>query len=331
MSPLELRYRRLLRLLPEPARSRWADDMTDTFLSACTDDDPEFAEFGSPSLADRWDVVRLAVRLRLGGPGSAPRAAVAGRVLQLVALVGLFASATGALTGLLVTAWWRGILPGPAPELPGPMSDGWPDALAAVLSLLTVVLFVCLALGAHPAGRLLAGGVLVGALVLAATSPAPALPGLPVLVPLVAAVLAEPARHAHPARWLAAVPLVGLLTTGGPWLLVATGAWTPTRAPTAAYLWVDPPAWHALALIAVGGWLLARRRTATAALVAVAVLGAAALAPLVDRLTWTGTSAGYLAGTAAAAAVLLAVVLATAAAGARGVRALPAGQRAASG
>ena len=49
---LEVRYRRLLRLLPEPARSRWAEDMVATYLAASTAEDPEYAEFGSPTLAD---------------------------------------------------------------------------------------------------------------------------------------------------------------------------------------------------------------------------------------------------------------------------------------
>lgn len=36
MSPLEQRDRRLLTWLPEPARSRWADDMTETYLRSST-------------------------------------------------------------------------------------------------------------------------------------------------------------------------------------------------------------------------------------------------------------------------------------------------------
>src|SRR3954447_1169729 len=96
MSPLEQRYRRLLQWLPEPARSRWADDMTETYLSVTTAGDPEYAEFGSPTVADRLDVARLALALRLGAPGASVRAVAAGRTVRLVAV-----ACTGALGSMV--------------------------------------------------------------------------------------------------------------------------------------------------------------------------------------------------------------------------------------
>ena len=125
MSPLERRYRQLLAWLPEPARSRWSDEMTETYLEAATADDPEYAEFGSPSLADRWDVARLAVGLHLGAPGSSVRAIAAGRAVRLVAVVGAAWLAGQALVALALTAWTHDRLPFlTAPDLPGQLSWG---------------------------------------------------------------------------------------------------------------------------------------------------------------------------------------------------------------
>jgi hypothetical protein len=156
MSPLEQRYRALLAWLPEPARSRWADDMTETFLAVATADDPEYAEFGSPSLRDRVDVARLVLRLRLGARGASVRAVATGRAVRLVALAGTVALASSALVGLVAAAWVHGSLPFVAAPDVGPGSpSGPPEAMVACVDLLTVVLAVCVVrgLGRHDRWR----------------------------------------------------------------------------------------------------------------------------------------------------------------------------------
>jgi hypothetical protein len=199
MSPLEQRYRRLLQWLPEPARSRWADDMTETYLSVATADDPEYAEFGSPSVADRLDVARLALALHLGAPGASARAVAAGRTARLVAAAGTVALASGALAGLVSTAWAHGAVPFvEAPDLDGVLLWGPLEAVGVVVGVLTVALAVCVLRGA--AGTpLLALPVLVGQVLPAVTHPVTPLDLLPLVttaVPLVAAAVAAVALTA---------------------------------------------------------------------------------------------------------------------------------------
>ncbi|WP_222194669.1 hypothetical protein [Modestobacter italicus] len=321
MSPLEQRYRRLLTWLPEPARSRWADDMTETWLEATTADDPEYAEFGSPSLADRLDVARLALRLRLGAPGASVRAVATGRTVRLVAVAGTVALASMALMGLVTTAWLHGVLPlVDAPDL-GPVRWGPWDAVGAVSSGLTVALGVC-ALRGLAATRPLALAVLVALLVEVAMGVGG--PGLlmslptqlTVAVPLVAAVLAPtgpPVRRPWWPVWL------GLLVVA-PW---AVGALLltlfPADPPGGLLPLSDPFVQLGIALVATAGVLLVRRRPERgAAELATAVLGVALLPALVSRLPYD-TPAGY---TPTVLAATLGVLLSAAATGAVGMRAL---------
>lgn len=107
MTPLERRYRRVLRLLPADYRAVWEEDMVDTFLLSRQPeqpedvDDPDFEEeFGRPDRTEVASVVRLAMRLRLGGIGAPTRSFARGEVVRRVALAGLLVHAVAAVVGV---------------------------------------------------------------------------------------------------------------------------------------------------------------------------------------------------------------------------------------
>jgi hypothetical protein len=116
MTPLEQRYRTLLRRLPASYRRRWEDDMVATYLAATVPADPEDAEYveqcGRPSRAERASITRLAVRLRLGGVGDPPHARTWGDAVRRVALAGLLANALIAMSGVWRNLWLIEWLPG---------------------------------------------------------------------------------------------------------------------------------------------------------------------------------------------------------------------------
>jgi hypothetical protein len=74
---LERRYRQVLRLLPGWYREQWEQDMVAAFLDSWLTGDPEadayISEAAGPGWAEVASVVRLAVRLHLGGEGTARR------------------------------------------------------------------------------------------------------------------------------------------------------------------------------------------------------------------------------------------------------------------
>jgi len=323
MSPLEERYRRLLTWLPEPARSRWADDMTDTWLEATTADDPEFAEFGSPSAADRLDVARLALRLRLGAPGASVRAVATGRTVRLVALAGTAALASLALVGLVSTAWLHGVLPAvDAPDVGGVVLWGPREVLSTLVTALTVALWVCVARGA-PATRPLALAVLAGQVAEAVPQlggPGSLLPRLTLAVPVVAAALVPAGPPLRRPEW----PVVLGLVVLGPWAVGLSALAVLPEEPAGWLLaLLDPFVQFGIATTVAGAVLLARRAAARGSgELAVAVLAAALLPALAGRLP-SGTPTGY-APTVLVVAVVVAVTAAvTGAVGLRSVRALP--------
>ena len=319
MSPLEQRYRRLLAWLPEPARSRWADEMTGTFLEATTAGDPEYAEFGSPSLADRLDVARLALRLRLGAPGSSVRAVAAGRTVRLVAVVGAGSLAVQALVALALTAWTYDVLPFlTAPDLPGPMSWGPGQAIGVVLDGLVVALAVCLVRGSAAARALAPAALALYVLPLAQPHPPPALQALalvPIAVVLVAAALVPPEPLRPRPWWLLAVPALTLVASA------------PATVPGEVVGWLaalaDPLVHSALGL-AVALAVLALRRPAARgpAELAVAVLAAALALGLVSRWPWD-VEGGYHPAVVAATLVAAGTAAVAGIIGQRAVRALP--------
>ncbi|MCZ2811118.1 hypothetical protein O2W15_06680 [Modestobacter sp. VKM Ac-2979] len=317
MSPLEQRYRRLLTWLPEPARSRWADDMTETYLQVETADDPEYAEFGSPSLTDRLDVARLALRLRLGAPGASVRAVATGRTVRLVAVAGTVALASLALLGLFSTAWLHGRLPFiDAPDLGDRLLWGPADAVHTVVSALTVALAVCAVRGLA-ATRPLAVVVLVGHLVpalVAVIRPVELLVQLTIAVPLVAAALMPTGAPLHRPLWLVPIPLVA---SG------SVAALRPEPPPEWTLALFDPMVQWALLTVVVGAVLVLRRgRVRGPAELAVAVLALATLPALLVRWPYENPP-GYATVVVVVTLAAVAMAVVTGVVGLRAVRALP--------
>lgn len=94
-SLLEKRYRRVLRMLPASYRARREEEIVDTYLQ-------EFDEHEQDELRPTWretaSIAALAVRTRLGGPGAAPRHAVAGATVRLFALLSVLLHGARELT-----------------------------------------------------------------------------------------------------------------------------------------------------------------------------------------------------------------------------------------
>ncbi|HEV2088572.1 MAG TPA: hypothetical protein VGR21_09695, partial [Cryptosporangiaceae bacterium] len=160
-SLLEDRYRRALRVLPAYYRDAWEEDMVATFLEAsyaAHPDDPEGVEMSSPSRSERASILRLAVRLRLGGPDAAPRHFVWGEAVRRVALVGLFGNAVTVLAGVAFSFWLANGLPGveiPA-DAPPPEQTNRLYAVLELASLLWLPAFLCLIYGRRKAAWVLA-------------------------------------------------------------------------------------------------------------------------------------------------------------------------------
>jgi hypothetical protein len=296
---LEERYRRLLRALPEPARSRWSDEMTETYLEATCADDPEFAEFGSPDLTDRLDVWQLALRLRLGGPGASARAVLTGATVRWVALLGVLGTAAPAGFAQVASTL--------SPELTGPTT--WQLSLSTVVAVLAVALFGCLVHGSW-AARPLAGGLLLLHLFgLVVSIDAPTAVGmvlqlLGLALPLVAAVAVEPERATRPGRWwTGAVGAVALVVA------------VPLASTVLPFVWTTEAALAVgLALVGIGATLLGAAPAAGAS----AVLAVLHLPPTLTSVLAGGLPAEYAAGQATVAALL---VLAATAGGVSAVRA----------
>jgi hypothetical protein len=165
MTPLEDRYRSLLRVLPSSYRERWEEDMVDVLLARAEphegepagghaeEDEPDPDDVtdrldGWPPLAEVGSVLALAVRLGLGGRGAPPRSLVWGDGVRLAVLLHLLAMAVLALVdagGRLLHA--RGGLP---PDSAGGIGGGW---WWPALGLLWAVAFVLLVARRPAAGR----------------------------------------------------------------------------------------------------------------------------------------------------------------------------------
>jgi hypothetical protein len=163
VTPIEERYRSLLRILPAAYRADWEEEMVATFLAGMASDDPEdaeyVAEFGRPGLSEVASVVGLAVRLRLPALGYArtDRDRLMGDAVRIVALVGLLVNAATGAVAVGAHLWLIGKLPGFT------QPDVWVGPLPGVVPMTRVLLvatalpaFAALIFGHRHAARLLA-------------------------------------------------------------------------------------------------------------------------------------------------------------------------------
>jgi len=166
MSVLEDRYRAVLRVLPASYRAVWGEEMVSTFLDSTRTGDPEddefLADFGRPSMSEVVSVVVLAVRVRLAGPAVAPRIAVGGQAVRVVAMVGLLVNAI-ALPAAVVQHWWLSTgMPLPAANRAAINAHPADTAAAIdVFGVLWIAALVAVLVGQYRAGKLLAVVALV--------------------------------------------------------------------------------------------------------------------------------------------------------------------------
>ncbi|MEO7125804.1 MAG: hypothetical protein ABI382_09635 [Nakamurella sp.] len=103
-SPLELKYRRRLRILPKAYRAVREDEMVATFLDSARDADPDDFDlklkFGSPGWVEARSVVALALQLRWADPHAPERYQVRVGALRLATIACLAAFALFALINL---------------------------------------------------------------------------------------------------------------------------------------------------------------------------------------------------------------------------------------
>ncbi|OLB79718.1 MAG: hypothetical protein AUI14_09415 [Actinobacteria bacterium 13_2_20CM_2_71_6] len=316
MSPLEQRYRFVLRALPAPYRAVWEEEMVTTFLESMRRDDPEeadfVAEYGRPSWSEVASVATLAVRLRLpalrlrfGGTGAPPRSVVWGDAVRLAALVVLFTHAVNVVFFLGIKLWVAGQLPWlpePGPLWTLPVHMDWWQRVEHVAWYAWLPAFLALLLRQRRVSQVLVLLVVVARTI--ATAAQVASEARPVTVSLVVyvvldvlLVLALLAYHrdappVRPGPWLLALP-VGVAVLGG--LVFLT---VPADLYTFALL--DWPGMCCVALVGAAAVHLVGRRTAAwslaLALLALAVLGMRAFtladyvsaAPAAQRSTlWT--------------------------------------------
>ncbi|MEV7808172.1 hypothetical protein AB0O28_35010 [Microbispora sp. NPDC088329] len=277
MSVLEERYRWWLRLLPAYYRAEREEEMVSAFLEGAQpggaghdDQRPRFLEIAS--------VAALALRLRLGGPGSPPRSYLWGEAVRRAALLGLvFWTMIGCVfAGQAVLTYAI-----PADALPGGVmgigDPGSPDRVRLVLADLTPLLWAA-GLGALVRGRpRVAAAAAAAALVVPHVLVPPPLSGwesavrwacsvLPAVITVLALALGfhrdapPPGLPVRRALRLLALPVaVGLLLSLVVGVLGAT-----TRAGTApapvlmqAWMWVDIPGLACLSLLALTVWCVA--------------------------------------------------------------------------
>jgi hypothetical protein len=194
MTPLEERYRRLLRWLPDSYRARWEEEMVGTFLESMLPEDLEEAEHvtycARPSRSERWSVAGLAVRLRLGGVDAPARSFAWGEAARVVALIGLLVGAAGSTVAVLVELWVAGVigLPVPADALGSSLPS---SALDILWNLTWPAAFFALLLGQRAAAQGLAAVAVMPLLWLAVTSTGSAAIGRPPMIAHISQLWAE--------------------------------------------------------------------------------------------------------------------------------------------
>ncbi|MEV4745117.1 hypothetical protein AB0K21_01950 [Streptosporangium sp. NPDC049248] len=159
MSLLEERYRYWLRLLPASYRAEREEEMVAVFLEGSPD--ASDADGPRPRWSEIASVAALAVRVRLGGAGAAPRSLSWGETVRLVALLGLLLQAFLAVLTLIAALSEYGVIGAVDPSLAqvtGPF--GSVERLANVLTSLAgaawIAPFVALVLGHVRTAKVLA-------------------------------------------------------------------------------------------------------------------------------------------------------------------------------
>jgi hypothetical protein len=164
MSPLEERYRRVLRMLPSSYRLRWEEEMVEAFLTSVETYDPEraefLAEFGRPGLSEVASVAALSLRLRLGLAGTpTPRSSAWGGAWRFVALAWLLAAAAMVTASTASLLWTSRLMDAVAARVDAVVVDETvptTDLLWQYAPLLWVVAFFALLLGRHRLARVVA-------------------------------------------------------------------------------------------------------------------------------------------------------------------------------
>jgi hypothetical protein len=279
---LERRYRRVLRLLPGWYRAQWEQDMVAAFLDSWLTGDQEadayIGKVAGPSAAEVASVAGLAVRLHLGGPGTARRYAW-GQAIRRAVIALLLLHAVLAVDVLVYLVWSRDLV-GWRPAPPGSLviaPDGFWATVYYLANIAWIAAFLMLALGHYRMSRVLAALAIIPGLVALVQSrvtgffPAPFWSWASWILfdlALVAAMAAfrRDTRPPVPRRWLLALP-AGYLGVYGPLItLQVTGnsAWLPDFPGlccilvTLACLAHLPRAWSRLVTSSnTGTWLLA--------------------------------------------------------------------------
>jgi hypothetical protein len=170
---LELRYRRVLRLLPGYYRQQWEEDMVAAFLDSWLTGDPETDEYitkaAGPSWAEVASVVRLAARLYLGAAGTPRRYFAWGQAIRRTVLAVTLVQATRGLDILVRTAWSRhvfGWLPAPPASIaPGTPGGILPPGVWYLVAYAWIVSFVALVLGHYRTAQVIAALAIIPDLV----------------------------------------------------------------------------------------------------------------------------------------------------------------------
>ncbi|MEU6428751.1 hypothetical protein ABZ860_22905 [Microbispora sp. NPDC046973] len=307
-SVLEERYRRWLRLLPASYRAEREEEMVAAFMEGAQRE-PDGHDDQRPRFLEIASVAALALRLRLGGPGSPPRSRLWGEAVRRAALFGLvFWTVIGGLyAGQAVLTY--GIPVDALPE--GVMGIGDPESPERVRLVLAdlVPLLWAAGLGALVRGRpRTAKAVAVAALVVPYVLVPPFVAGwesavgwacsaLPAVVTVAALAIgfhrdAPPPRlPARRALLLLALPIaVGLLLS-----LVVGVLGAATRAGTVSarllmpvWMWVDTTGLACVSLLAVAVWCVIRHRTPGRPAAPVALAAAILTVPVVlaRAATW---------------------------------------------
>ena len=299
MSDLERRYRRVLRLLPGWYRAQWEQDMVAAFVDSWLTGDPYtdecVLEFCKPGWAEVASVAGLAVRLHLGGPGTARRYAW-GQALRRAVLAVVLVHAVLAVDVLVFLVRSRRLV-GWLPAPPGSLvvAPGVWVTVYCLAGVTWIAIFVSLALGHYRTARVLAALAIVPGLVallqaqLIGIMPAPFGPWVFWVLVDLAPVLAMTAFRgdappAAPWPQLLALPAGYVLVYGPLLALQATGnsAWLPDFSGLCCIL-------VSLACLAHAPWARSRLATSTGlwsltlALLA-AVAGAYRIVSLTDYL-----------------------------------------------